>query len=79
MFCFHEFMALLLSVFKYLEIEAHVINGFWVGKIPWRKEWLLTPVFLPREFHRQRSLEGYNPWDCKESDTTEQPTLSQSI
>jgi len=23
----------------------------WVGKIPWRREWLLTPVFLPEEFH----------------------------
>ena len=31
-----------------------------------------TPVFLPRELHRQRSLVGYSPWVCKESDTTEQ-------
>jgi len=30
----------------------------WVGKIPWRREWQPTPVFLPREFHRQRSLMG---------------------
>ena len=30
------------------------------------------PVFLPREFHGQRSLVGYSPWSCKESDTTEQ-------
>ena len=30
----------------------------WVGKIPWRKEWLPTPVFLPGESHGQRSLEG---------------------
>ena len=29
-----------------------------------------TPVFLPREFHGQRSLVGYSPWGCKESDTT---------
>ena len=28
----------------------------WVGKISWRREWLLTPVFVPREFHGQRSL-----------------------
>ena len=33
-----------------------------------------TPVFLPGEFHGQRSLAGYSPWDCKESDTTEQLT-----
>ena len=30
-----------------------------------------TPVFLPGEFHGQRSLVGYSPWDCKESDTPE--------
>ena len=33
----------------------------WVGKIPWRRKWLLTPVFLPGEFHGQRSLVGYSP------------------
>ena len=43
-----------------------------VGKIPWRREWLPTPVFLRGEFHGQRSLAGYSPWGCKESDTTEQ-------
>ena len=32
------------------------------------------PVYLPRVFHGQRSLEGYSPWGCKESDTTEQLT-----
>ena len=29
---------------------------FWVGKLPWRREWLPTPVLLPEEFHGQRSL-----------------------
>ena len=48
----------------------------WVGKIPWRREWLPTPVLLPEEVHGQRSLAGYSPWDCKESDTTERLTLS---
>ena len=49
-------------------------DGFdpWVRKIPWRREWLPIPVFLPREFHGQKSLVGYRPWGCKESDTTEQ-------
>ena len=42
----------------------------WVGKIPWRREWLPTPVFLPGKFHGHRSLEGYIPWDHKQSDTT---------
>ena len=43
----------------------------WAGKIPWRREWLPTPVVLPRKFHGERNLVGYSPWDCKESDTTE--------
>ena len=30
----------------------------WVGKIPWRRKWQPTPVFLPKEFHGQRSLAG---------------------
>jgi len=32
-----------------------------VGKIPWRRKWQPTPVFLPGKAHRQRSLEGYSP------------------
>ena len=47
----------------------------WVGKIPWRRAWWPTPVFLPGEFHRQRSLVGYSPWSCKESDMTKWQTL----
>ena len=47
----------------------------WVWKIPWRRAWLLTPVFVPGESHGQRSLVGYRPWGCKESDMTEQLTL----
>ena len=38
----------------------------WVRKIPWRRKWQLTPVFLPGESHGQRSLLGYRPWGCKE-------------
>ena len=37
-------------------------------------KWQLTPVFLFGEPHGQRSLAGYSPWGCKESDTTEKPT-----
>ena len=40
--------------------------------IPWRMGWQSTPVFLPREFRRQRSLVGYSPWGHTESHTTEQ-------
>ena len=45
-----------------------------VRKIPWRRELQPTPVFLPREFHGQRSLEGQ--WGHKESDTIKQLTLT---
>ena len=41
----------------------------WVRKIPWRREWQPTPVFLPGKSHGQRSLVGYKPRGCKESDT----------
>ena len=37
----------------------------WVRKIPWRRKWPPTPVFLPGEFHGQRSLAGYSPWGHK--------------
>ena len=47
-----------------------------VGKLPWRKEWLSNPVFWAGEFHGQRSLAGYSPWDYKESETTEWLSLS---
>ena len=47
----------------------------WVGKIPWRRRWQHTPVFLPGESHGEWSLVGYSPWGHKESDTTEQLTL----
>ena len=43
----------------------------WVGKIPWRRAWQPTPVFLPGESRGQRSLVGYSPWVLNESDTTE--------
>jgi len=42
---------------------------------PWRREWQTTTVFLPEEFHGQRSLEGYSSWGRKESNMTEQLTL----
>ena len=47
-----------------------------VGKIPWGRGWLPIPVFLPGEFHGQRSLAGYSPQGHKESDTTEWRTLA---
>ena len=50
----------------------------WVRKVPWRRRWQPTSVFLPGEFHGQRSLAGYRPWGRKESDKTEWLTHTYS-
>ena len=34
----------------------------WVGKIPWRRKWQPTPIFLPEKSQGQRILTGYRPW-----------------
>ena len=46
-----------------------------VGKIPWKREWHPTPLFLPGEFHAQRRLAVHSPQD---SDTTEQLTCTHT-
>ena len=43
----------------------------WVGKVPWRRAWQPTPVFLPGESYGQRSLVGYSLWGHRESDMPE--------
>ena len=47
----------------------------WIGKIPWRREWLPTPVFLPGKSLGQRSLNRLQSMGSQESDTTERLTL----
>ena len=53
--------------------RKHKREGFdpHVRKVPWRRKWQPTPVFLPGKSHGQRSLSGYSPWGHKEPDTTE--------
>ena len=46
--------------------------GPWVRKIPWRKAWQPTPVFLLGKSYGQRSVAGYSPQHCKKSDTAEE-------
>ena len=46
------------------------------GKYPGGGKWQPTPVFLPEKSHGQRSLVGYSPWGCKESDMTERLSMS---
>ena len=55
------------------QCRRHKRPGFdpWVGKIPWRRKWKPTSVFLPGKSHEQRSLAGYRPQDCTELDITE--------
>ena len=53
------------------------MQEIWVKSLGWEdpleKGWQPTPVFLPGEFHGQRSLVGYRPQGHKESDMIEQP------
>ena len=57
----------------FCQCSRHKRRGFhpWVGKIPWRRAWPPTPLFLPGECYGQRSLVGYTPWGRKGLDTTE--------
>ena len=50
-----------------------------VGKIPWRRRWQSTPVFLPGESLGQRSLAGCSAWGRKGADRTDRLTLSLSF
>ena len=56
------------------QFSRHGFNP-WVRKIPWRRKWQSTPLFLPGKSHGQRSLTDYSPWGHKELDTT-QPSLT---
>ena len=51
----------------------------WVGKIPWRRKWQPTLVFLPGEFQGQRNLVGYSPRGREELDTTETLTHKHTV
>ena len=50
----------------------------WVGKVPWRGQWQPPPLFLPEEFHGQRSLVGLSPQGCTQLDTTEATYRAQA-
>jgi len=58
------------STCQYRRCKRHKFDP-WVGKIPWKKKWQPTAVFLPGKSHEQRSLVACSPWSCKESDMTE--------
>ena len=62
------------SIYRCRRCKRHGFHP-WVWKIPWRRVWQPTPVFLSGEFHGQRSLAGYSLWRHKESDMTEHPWM----
>ena len=70
--------SLVAQMIVYLQCRRSGFNP-WVGKIPWRRAWQSTPVFLPGGSHRQRSLVGYSPWGSIELDMTEWLTHTQCI
>ena len=61
---------------KNLPVMQKIRFNPWVREIPWKRKWQPTPVFLPGEFHGQRSLVGYSPRGCKELGMTEHIYLS---
>ena len=62
----------------HLQCKKHRFNP-WVKKIPWRRKWQPTPVFLPGKSHRQRTLAGYSPWGHKESNMTKHEQQQQHV
>ena len=88
--CLWFLLQVMLRMYSYLKLWAsqlaqmvkksacNLIPGLdpWVRKIPWRREWQCTPVFLPEEFHGQRGLMGYSPWGPNVLDRTEPVTLT---
>ena len=56
-------------------------HGFnpWVKKMPWRRKWQPTPIFLPVKSHGEKSLVGYRPKGSKESDMTEDAQRHKSL
>ena len=59
--------------------SAEDLSLIWVRKIPWRREWQPTLVFMPGKSHGQKSLAGYSPWSRKQSDTPKRLALSLSL
>ena len=64
-------VASLAQMVKHLSAMQQTRVRSWVGKIPWRRKWQPTPVFLPGKSHGRQSLVDYCPWGRKELDTTE--------
>ena len=64
----------ILGHIRFVSVEEMFGFDPWVVKIPWRREWLPTPVFWPGEIHGL-----YSPWGRRESETTEQLSLPFAV
>ena len=60
-----------MLVVKNLPANTGDARNRWVRKIPCRRKWHPTPVFLPGKFRGQRSLADYSPWGCKKLDMSD--------
>ena len=67
------------SLVAQMEKNLPAVFNPWVGTISWRRKWQPSPVFLPGEFHGQRSLVGYSKWGRKELDMTERLTHTHTL
>ena len=67
----HPRVSLVIQGVKNLPAMCEARFNPWVRKIPRKREWQPTPVFLPGESLGQRNLTGYSPWCHKELDMTE--------
>ena len=56
------------------EMQGTTVQSLGWGD-PLEKEMATTPIFLPGKSHGQRSLVGYSPWGCKQSNTTERLSI----
>ena len=66
----------LKSLLQHYSSKASIFwcSAFFLAQLShpsWRRKWQATPGLLPGKSHGRRSLVGYSPWGCKESDTTE--------
>ena len=58
----HMFVwVLYIYIYIFKKISPIYPNRY-IGKMPWRRKWQCTPIFLPGKCHGQRSLVGYSPW-----------------
>ena len=71
LFFFERREELAITVCVYIYTHIHIYIHIHTYIYIWRRQWQPTPVFLPGEFHGQRSLVGCCPWVCTELDTTE--------